>query len=79
MLQKINKRLESQGILIDIDESVKKYIVSKNSDKNYGARPLRREIQKIVEDSITDAIIDGVIKTNVRKKMIEKEGKIIFE
>lgn len=78
MLNKIKIRLEEQGILVEIDDSVKKYILSINDDKNYGARPLRRVVQSVVEDNITDAILSGVIKTNVKKTMIEKNGEIIF-
>lgn len=58
MLDKLIKRLEKQGILIDIDESIKQYIVKQDNDKNYGARPLRRSVQSIVEDNITDAILE---------------------
>lgn len=79
MLENLTKRLEKQGILIEIDDSVKKYIVKTGSDKNYGARPLRRAIQTIVEDSITDNIIDGKIILNVKKTMLENDGKIIFK
>lgn len=79
MLENLRKRLEKQGILIDIDDSVKKYVIKTGTDKNYGARPLRRAIQNIVEDNITDNIIDGKIILNVKKKMIENEGKIVFK
>lgn len=79
MLDKLLKRLESQGILVDIDESVKEFILKQDNDKNYGARPLRRSVQSIVEDNITDAIIDGTLKNNVKKTMIQKDGKILFE
>lgn len=57
MLNNLTKRLEEQGILVEIDKSVKEYIVKKTDDRNYGARPLRRAVQTIVEDTITDAII----------------------
>ena len=78
MLDKLKSRLEKQGIFVEIDESVKKFILEKNNDKNYGARPLRRTIQAIVEDNITDAILSGVLNINVKKTMIEKNGEIIF-
>lgn len=57
MINKLKSRLEMQGILIDIDDSVKKYIIKQNADKNYGARPLRRAMQSIIEDNITDNIL----------------------
>ena len=79
MLTQLLKRLEDQGILIDIDQSIKEYIIKQENDKNYGARPLRRAVQNIVEDSITDAILSGEIKTNTRKTMKRIQGKIVFE
>ena len=78
MLSNLLKRLESQGYIIEIDESVKNYVVKEGTDKNYGARPLRRAIQTIVEDTITDGILNGEIKINEKKILIESEGKVII-
>ena len=75
----LKERLEKQGILIDIDDSIKKYVIKNGTEKNYGARPLRRAIQTIIEDNITDNILDGKIIINVRKTMFENEGKITFK
>ncbi len=79
MLENVTKRLEKQGILIDIDESVKDYVIKQGIDKNYGARPLRRVIQNTVEDNITDSILDGTLIRNVRKTMIVNGEKIEFK
>ena len=79
MLDKLKSRLEEQGILIEIDDTVKKYVLKQNDDKNYGARPLRRVVQSVVEDNITDAILSGILKTNEQKTMIVKQGEILFE
>ena len=79
MFNKLIKRLKEQNIILEIDESVKKYIVKQNKDKNYGARPLRRAVQTVVEDNVTDAILAGTLKKNEKKTMYEKEGKFIFE
>jgi len=66
-LQKLMERLEKQGVLVDIDESVKKYIVKQDIDKNYGARPIKRAVQSVVEDNITDAILDRKNKNKCKK------------
>lgn len=79
MTSKLLIRLEEQGILVEIDESVKDFIIKQDIEKNYGARPLRRAIQSIIEDNITDAILDGRLKTNVKKTMVEENGKILFK
>ena len=79
MLENLIKRLEKQGYVIDIDDSVKKYIIKQGTDKNYGARPLRHAIQTIVEDNVTDAILDGKLILNSKKTLYEEEGKIVFK
>ena len=58
MLDKLKLRLKEQGILVEIDDSIKKHIIKQNNDKNYGARPLRRAVQSVVEDNITDCILN---------------------
>ncbi len=78
MLDNLLKRLKNQGYTIQIDESVKKYIISEGTDKNYGARPLRRAIQTIVEDTITDGILNGEIKINEKKSLIKSDDKVII-
>lgn len=79
MLKQVTKRLEKQGIKLEIDETVKNLIAEKGVDKNYGARPLRRAIQNILEDKISDAILDGIIKGNKKIKATAKGEQIIFE
>ncbi len=64
MLKEVAKRLEKQEIKIEISDDVKKLIAKKGVDKDYGARPLRRAIQNMVEDKIAEAILDGKIVPN---------------
>ena len=59
MLKQVQNRLKDQGIEINIDDSVKKLIASKGVDKAFGARPLRRTIQNLVEDKLAEEILDG--------------------
>ena len=79
MTSKLLERLENQGILVEIDESVKKHVLEQDTDKNYGARPLRRAIQSVIEDNITDAILDGSLKVNEKKLMVYADGRILFK
>ena len=76
MLKEVEKRMEEQGIKIKIQPSVKKLIAEKGIDKAYGARPLRRSIQTIVEDSLAEEILDGKIKPGSEIKITAKNGKI---
>ena len=79
MLVQVQNRLSAQNIKIDIDQSVKDLIAKKGVDTNYGARPLRRAIQNMLEDKIAEAILDGVIKPKKKAKAVVKDDKIVIE
>ena len=79
MLEKVVKRLEEQKIKIEIDESVKDLIYKKGIDKEYGARPLRRAIQNIIEDEIADGILSGKIKAEIPAKLTVVDDKIFIQ
>ena len=59
MLKEVTTRLEAQKIKIELEPEVKELIASKGIDKNFGARPLRRTIQSVLEDRI--GVNDGKI------------------
>ncbi|MGN1300367.1 MAG: ATP-dependent Clp protease ATP-binding subunit [Clostridia bacterium] len=79
MLSQVTKRLEKQDIKIEIDNSVKDLIAKKGVDNNYGARPLRRAIQNMLEDKIAEAILDGVVKTGKKAKAIVENDEIVIK
>ena len=79
MLKEVERRMKEQGIELKIEKSVKKLVTEKGIDKSYGARPLRRTIQNIVEDSLAEYILDGKIKAGEELKIAAKDGKIIVK
>ena len=79
MLAETKKRLEVQGIKIDLDSTVKELIAKKGTDENYGARPLRRAIQSNLEDKLAEAILDGKIKPNSKAKVVVKDDEILVK
>ena len=82
MCKELADRVEKQlNIKLTIRDSVKKEIVEKGTDLKYGARPLRRAMQNILEDKMADAILDGEIKsgTQVDVGMAKKEIKFIVK
>ena len=79
MLKEVERRMKEQGIELKIEKSVKKLVAEKGIDKSYGARPLRRTIQNIVEDSLAEYILDGKIKAGEEVKIAAKDGKIIVK
>ena len=79
MISQVVKRLEEQDINIEIDNSVKEKKKKKGVDNNYGARPLRRAIQSMLEDKIAEAILDGIIKTGKKAKAIVENDEIVIK
>ncbi len=77
MLKEVTKRLEAQKIKIELEPEVKELIASKGIDKNFGARPLRRTIQNILEDRLAEEILDGNLKKNKLAKIGVKDEKIV--
>ena len=65
MLQELNKRLVAENVYIEFTDSVKNYILAQSFDITYGARPIRRYIQKNIETYIAREIVSGNIKPNV--------------
>ena len=70
MLKQVEERLKNQKYIVEIDDGVVKAIVEQGYDNNFGARPLRRTIQNLVEDRISEEILSGNLKKN--KKWILK-------
>ncbi len=79
MLKQVVERLKVQKIEIELDESVKKLIAEKGIDKNFGARPLRRTIQNLLEDRLAEEIIDGKLNKDKVTKIGVKDGKVVVE
>ena len=79
MLEEVKKRLNSQKYEIEFSPDVKKLISSKGIDKKFGARPLRRTIQNLVEDRIVEAILDGKVKKGKKSQVSVDGEKIVIK
>ena len=68
MLKEVVNRLEEQKYDVKFEPDVKEMIAKEGIDKNFGARPLRRTIQNLVEDKLAEEILDGkLVKGKVNK------------
>jgi len=61
-LKEVEERLNKKGIILNIKPEVKKYIVENGFDPDYGARPIKRLIQKVIVDSLADKMVRGLLK-----------------
>jgi ATP-dependent Clp protease ATP-binding subunit ClpA len=69
LIDRVNKRVHDKNIRLELTSEAKKFLVEKGYDPEYGARPLRRTIQKYVEDPLSTLIIEGNVP----------EGRVIVE
>ena len=79
MINQLEKRLNAQNITLNVDEKVKELIAKKGVDKNYGARPLKRAIQSMLEDKIAEEMLDGVVKQGKKNVATVEDDKIVIK
>jgi ATP-dependent Clp protease ATP-binding subunit ClpC len=64
MIRELNERLKDQNLYLELSEGAKDFIFKKGYNQNYGARPLRRAIQRYVEDPLSEEILRGKFSNN---------------
>lgn len=73
LVSQVGKRIKDIGIEIKLTDAAKELLAKKGYDPQYGARPLKRVIQSMVEDNFSEALLDGVIKSG-RIALVDAEG-----
>ena len=76
MLKVVQDRMSKQNIKFEVDEKAKELIAKEGTDLNYGARPLRRAIQNLIEDKIAEGILNDEIKPKKKVVLTAKDEKI---
>jgi ATP-dependent Clp protease ATP-binding subunit ClpC len=77
-LKEVSGRLKEQEIIIELDNKAKDFLIEKGFDPVFGARPLKRTIQRLLEDPLAEEIISKNFEKNKTIKVSEKNGKIVF-
>ena len=72
------KALENKDISLEVSDSAKHYILSKGTDLKYGARPLRRSIQRFIEDEIADMLLKGEVSNGQCVSVDLEDDKLKF-
>jgi ATP-dependent Clp protease ATP-binding subunit ClpC len=61
-VERLNKQLIEKGLTIEVDDEAKHWLAEKGYDPAYGARPLKRVIQKYIEDPLSEEVVRGRFK-----------------
>ncbi len=78
-LRRLTKRLENQKITLQLSDAAKARIAREGYDPVYGARPLKRAIQKEILDPLSLQILQGKFHEGQIIKVDERDGKLVFE
>ena len=68
-LAELTEQLEERGIKLSVDTKAKKYIIDNGFDPEFGARPMKRLIQRVILDKLADRIIKGEVKDGSKVKI----------
>ena len=79
MLQDTKKALDDKDISLDITKEAKEFLLEKGTDLKYGARPLRRAIQRYIEDELSDKILRSELKNGQNVNVSLKDNNLYFE
>ncbi|MGE5614291.1 MAG: ATP-dependent Clp protease ATP-binding subunit [Bacillota bacterium] len=79
MMNALAKRLAQNGITLESDGEVRAFLAKKGFDPVFGARPLRRTIQNMVEDKIAEKMLDGSVKPGDTVKLGVSDDKLEFK
>ena len=79
MLKDTVKALVDKNISLNVSENARDFILEKGTNLKYGARPLRRAIQRYVEDEISEKILRGDIVDGDNIRISRDGDKLIFE
>jgi len=78
LINELNSRLAERGIELEVSEEVKQWLIKEGYDPQYGARPMRRTIQKRLGDPLSEELIKGRFKDANKIKVVMNEQEPAF-
>ncbi|MEW6173614.1 MAG: ATP-dependent Clp protease ATP-binding subunit [Bacillota bacterium] len=79
MLKDVAKRLQEQNVTVEFKKGLKDLLAEEGIDEKFGARPLRRTIQRLVEDQLSEELLKGAYDKGDRVVVDAEEGKVIVK
>ncbi|MBI1818831.1 MAG: ATP-dependent Clp protease ATP-binding subunit, partial [Nitrospirae bacterium] len=78
LIEDVNKRIAVKGMQLEVTPEVKQWLVTEGFEPSYGARPMRRCIQRNIEDPLSEEILKGRFKDTKKIKVLLKGKKPVF-
>ena len=79
IIKDIQKRLDEKGIEIHLSDSAKELLIAEGYDEEFGARPLKRLIQRKIENEISTMIISGKVSDGIKINITASDGNLKFK
>lgn len=79
MFASLEKRLDERSVTVTVSREAKDYIVGEGYNEEYGARPLRRTIQRLVEDRLSEMLLTGRISDGDKVNVVMRDGELCFD
>jgi len=77
-ISKVLVRLKSKNITLELDEKAKDFLVEKGYDPQYGARPMRRSVERFLEDPLAEEILRGHLHEGEPIQVTTDKDKLVF-
>jgi len=78
-LERVRERLADRGITLDLTDAAKEALADAGWDPAYGARPLKRAIQRLVENPLALRLLDGEFGDGDTIRVDAQDGELVFE
>ena len=78
-ISKVLQRVKAKDIKVELDDKAKEFLIEKGYDPQYGARPMRRAVEKYLEDPLAEEILRGHIKTHDTARVTSDGKALLFQ
>jgi ATP-dependent Clp protease ATP-binding subunit ClpC len=78
-VEKVKIRLRAKEVEIILDNLAHEFVIEKGYDPNYGARPMRRAVERFLEDPLAEEILRGNVKAGSKVHVTAKDGQLVFQ
>ena len=78
LLKEVESKLSSHQIELKLSKKAKEFIIKKGYDPTFGARPLRRTLEKYIEDPLAELILKGEVTSQSKVEIVVARGKLKF-
>ncbi len=78
-VEKVKIRLKAKQVEIVLDNLAHEFVIEKGYDPNYGARPMRRAVERFLEDPLAEEILRGNVKAGSKVHVTAKDGQLVFQ